>query len=255
MTIPEKKKYRHNFVTNAICRLDFRSVPEINEDLLNRFRDVVKSDFPKVEEKTIRAITARLEQSGVLEQVTLPDQKMFQYIDANSENKIELAPDHLAIESFKYINFREFGKNIELALGAFGELVENPDFTRLGLRYVNQIVLNKGNPLIWANYVDSSFVSVIDRFFERSPNLARTMSQVVLNYDEYKLNFNYGIHNSEFPAKISRKEFILDFDFYTEYVEKEQIMPQLIRFNKESGIMFEKCIKDTLRKHMEVVDE
>jgi len=255
MTIPEKKKYRHNFVTNALCRLDFRATPAINLDLLNRFRDAVKSDFPKVEEQTLQGFTAKFEKGAVLEQGLLPEQKIFHYIDANSENKIELAPDHLAIESFKYVNFREFGAIIKVALDAFTELVANSDFTRLGLRYVNQIVLSKGNPLDWTEYVDPSFVSVIDHFFNKSPNLARSMSQVVLNYDDYKLNFNYGIHNSEFPAKISRKEFILDFDFYTEYVENEQIMLLLKKFNKESAIIFEKCIKEKLRTQMEVVDE
>ncbi len=81
------------------------------------------------------------------------------------------------------------------------------------------------------------------------------MSHVIVNYDDYKMNFNFGLHNSEFPAKISRKEFILDFDFYTEYVERDKIFPMLREFNKESAIMFERCIKDDLRKHMEVIDE
>ena len=81
------------------------------------------------------------------------------------------------------------------------------------------------------------------------------MSQAILNYDDYRVNFNYGMFNSEFPAKISRKEFILDFDFYTEYVEQETIIPLIKKFNKEAAIMFEKCIKDGLRKKMGEIDE
>lgn len=255
MTTTEKMKYRHNFVTNAICRLDFRSGPDLNRDLLNRFRDAVKVEFPEVKEQTIKALEARFENGVLLQPSQLPDKQIFHYIDAKAENQITLAPDNLTIESLKYVNFREFRRIIELALDNFKNLAENPDFTRLGLRYINQIIISKGNPLAWTKYVNSAFVSVIERFFEKSPNLARAMSQVVLNYDEYKLNFNYGIHNSEFPAKISRKEFILDFDYYTEYVEEDNILPLLTKFNIESAIMFEKCIKDDLRNHMEVIND
>lgn len=253
MTIPGKKKYKSNFLTNAICRIDFREDSSINENLLNQYREAIKSSFPKVKELTLKS--TKIHGGKIVEMEELPDRKIFQFDDTNSENRIQFSCDHLTIESFKYINFTEFSKVIEIVLNAFSQLVPNPDFTRLGLRYINQIILSKGNPLIWSDYIESSFVAAIDRFFERTPNLARAMSQVVLNYDDYKLNFNYGMHNSEFPAKISRKEFILDFDYYTEYVELDQIMSLLTIFNKESAIMFERCIKEKLRSHMGVIDE
>lgn len=255
MADPEKKKYRKNFVTNVVCRLDFRPIPEINKPFLEDFRQVIKGDFPKIEEQQLMGFEAKFEKGKGVEHTQMPEKPVFHYKDANEENIIILSDNHLAVESRNYINFREFRRIIELALETFLGFMHDADFTRLGLRYINQIVLNKGNPFIWHKYIDSSFVSVIDRFFERSPNIARMMSNVILNYNDYKINFNYGMHNSEFPAKISRKEFILDFDYYTEYVKQDQIMPLLKKFNKESAIMFEKCIKDGLRNHMEVIDE
>ena len=254
MADPEKKKYRKNFITNVICRLDFRPILKIDKSFLDNFRTAIKDQFPKIEEKKVMGFATKFEK-GTVEHAQVPEKPLFHYKDADEENSIILTDDHLIIESQNYKNFREFKKNIEFALDKFFGFVDNPDFTRLGLRFINQIVLSKGNPFVWNNYIDSSFVSVIDRFFERSPNIARMMSQVILNYDDYKVNFNYGMHNSEFPAKISRKEFILDFDFYTEYVEQDMIMPLLKKFNKESAIMFEKCIKDGLRNHMGVIDE
>jgi uncharacterized protein (TIGR04255 family) len=235
--------------------LDFRPVAELNGELIDKFRDTVKKEFPVVQENIIKSYAAKFKQGEILEQEPLPDQKIYNFIDVNSENKIELGNDHIVIESFKYINFRIFSKIIKKSFDSLLNIVKDPDYTRLGLRYINQIVLSSGNPLIWTGYIDNSFTSVIDKFFERSPNLSRAMSQVVLNYDDYKLNFNYGMHNSEFPSKISRKEFILDFDFYTEYVENDAIMDLLSKFNKETAILFEKCIKEKLRNKMEVIDE
>jgi uncharacterized protein (TIGR04255 family) len=251
----DKKKYRNNFLSNVICRMDFRPIPEIDKDFFESFRAAVKGEFPVIEEQKLMGISTKIKKGKGLEQTEIPEKSIFHYKDASEKNVIVLSGEHLAIESHDYVNYREFKKIIELALDTLTSLFKNPDFTRLALRYINQIVLSRGNPFVWTNYIYSSFVAVIDRFFDKSPNIARMMSQVILNFDDYKVNFNYGMHNSEFPAKISRKEFILDFDFYTEYVEQDQIMPMLKKFNKESAKMFERCIKDGLRNHMEVIDE
>lgn len=80
------------------------------------------------------------------------------------------------------------------------------------------------------------------------------MSQIILNYDDYTMNFNFGLFNSEFPAKISRKEFALDYDCYTELFEPEDIDDYLIKFNSEIKNMFERSIKNGLRKHMGVIE-
>lgn len=256
MDIPEKKKYRNNFLSNVICRFDFRPIPEIDKPFLDKFRSEIKGEFPKIEEQKIKGFSAKIGKDfETPEFAEMAEKPVFHYIDADSENKIVLSDHFLSIDSTKYINFREFRKIIVLAIETLTGFDINPDFTRLGLRFINQIVLKRGNPLNWSPYIGSSFVSVTDRFFEKSPDIARMMGQVLLNYDDYKINFNYGMHNSEYPARISRKEFILDFDFYTEYVEQDHVLALLKKFNKEAAIMFERCIKEKLRSHMEVIDD
>ncbi len=255
MSVTEKKKYRNNFLSHVICRLDFRPVPEIDKSFLEKFRTEIKKDFPVVEDQSMRGIGAEFKAGKLVKHSELPEKPIFLYKDTNEENLITLAEDHLVIDSLQYVTFKEFRKNIDLVIDTLTSFKTNPDYTRLGLRYINEIVLNRGNPFEWGRYIDTSFVSVSDRFFKKSTNMARMMGQVILVHDDYKVNFNYGMYNSEFPARISRKEFILDYDFYTEYVEQDQIMPLLKKFNKESAIMFEQCIKNGLRKHMEVIDE
>lgn len=253
-----KKKYRKNFLTNVICRLDFRSIDKIDKSFFEDFRAVIKSDFPKIQEQKRQGFTATFQpdKPSKIIHSNLPEIPVFKYMDDSCENVIILSNDHLSIESTNYIDFKTFKKTIELALGALIDIVNEPDFTRLGLRSINQIVLEKGNPFVWKGYLDPSFTSVVDRFIGKDKeNIARAMSQIILNYDDYKVNFNFGMHNSEFPAKISRKEFILDFDFYTEFVERDGIYDLLKMFNKESAIMFENCIRQNLRKHMGVINE
>jgi uncharacterized protein (TIGR04255 family) len=49
MTDIEKKKYRNNFLTHVVCRLDFRPIPEIDKSFLEKFRNTIKGDFPNIE--------------------------------------------------------------------------------------------------------------------------------------------------------------------------------------------------------------
>lgn len=254
-SVPVKKKYKKNFLSHVICKLDCRNLPEIDEDFIEKIRGKIKGEFPKIEAKKMFGIEAKFSPEKKLEERKIPESNVYILKDSAEKNAIIFCKEYFSIESKNYINFREFRKNIELTIDAFTSIVEDPDYTRLGLRFINQIVLNKGNPFIWTNYIASSLISPIDKFFVRSQNLARMMSQAVLNYDDYKVNFNYGIYNSEFPAKISRKEFVLDFDFYTEYVEQDTIIPLITNFDKESAIMFERCIRDGLRSIMGVIDE
>ena len=67
------------------------------------------------------------------------------------------------------------------------------------------------------------------------------------------MTFTYGIPNSIFPSKISRKEFLLDFDCYTENIEEDSVLQHLKIFHNKIQQFFEYCIKEKLRNLMEIV--
>ena len=69
------------------------------------------------------------------------------------------------------------------------------------------------------------------------------------------MNFNYGLYNSEFPNKISRKDFVLDYDCYTANIEKKDSYEYLNKFHEKINEEFEKSIEEGLRKEMEGENE
>ena len=129
------------------------------------------------------------------------------------------------------------------------------DLTRIGFRYINQIVLKRGNPFSWTGYIDNSLTSVVDKFFKKTPHISRAIGQVILNKDDFNINFTYGTPNSEYPAKISRKEFIIDIDCYSNFIETNGVISTLGNFNTEAKILFEKSIKSKLREKMGIIND
>ena len=166
------------------------------------YRSEVRAEFPIVEDlKRIEHQTTFNNNEIKSQSIEHPLQK---YWNADKRKSISLTHDHVLIETMDYISYREFQKDIELAVNTLLNLLKSIDFNRFGFRFINHIVLTSGNPFKWANYIDSSLVAVTEKFLQHDPNTARVMSQIVMNYGDYKLNLNFGMHNSEFPAKISR---------------------------------------------------
>ena len=122
----------------------------------------------------------------------------------------------------------------------------------MGLRYVNEINIDKGNPYDWNEYIHDSLISIFQSFYEIE-NYSRLISQIHYVFDNYRMTFLYGIPNSIFPSKISRKEFLLDFDCYTENIEEDSVLQHLKIFHNKIQEFFEYCIKEKLRNLMEIV--
>jgi len=155
----------------------------------------------------------------------------------------------------KYEDFDTFKIIIEKILTPFLKHY-NPNIKRLGLRYVNEIKIKKGHPFEWKDLINPSLTANIDKFLDNKSELSRAMSQLIINKGYYNITFSYGMFNSEYPSKISRKEFILDYDCYTFEIENNnEINKELDIFNNEINKLFEKSINDGLRKILELSNE
>jgi len=250
----ENLKYKKNFLTNVICRIDFVPISqEIIDGQKDKFKERIKQNFPNDEKHSwVEFFTTIKGQEKIDER---KESFFYNFFDTSKEKKVTLTYKHVAIEFLKYKDFTDFKTNVKDLFDVFMLLYKPTKLTRLGLRYINQIFLEKGNPFSWKGQVDSSLMCVINKFLENNEDIARAMSQAIIKNDDYTMNFNYGIFNSEFPAKIRRKEFILDFDCSTQEVNETTFYDSLAKFNKEIKILFEKSIKDNLRELMEVINE
>ena len=243
-------KYKKNFLTNVICRIDYPTILKIRKELSPDFQEKIHDRFPLLKE----------EQITEYETIIAPDTKTdtrkssTKWIFYNKEEsrRVNVTYRYVVIEFLKYNDFSKFKSIVENVLNVFFELYKPPLIKRFGLRYINSINL-KGNPFDWSNYVNKSLTYAVDYFVDNKEDLSKAMSQVVINREDYRINFNYGMFNSEFPNKIAKREYILDYDCNIKQINSTDVIQYMDIFNDEIKKMFEKCIEDGLRKEMGVL--
>lgn len=251
MTHDSDLKYQNNFLSDVIFRLDFSSLPELTTTIPNDLDTLIKEFCQEL------TVHETIEYHTIIKDGRKTDRErrfsLFKYTNNEEGYSTTIAHNHLLIEFKKYETFTIIKEFIEKIVSSFISSEPQTDFNRIGLRYINQIVLKRGNPFTWSGYIDQSLTNVVDKFFQKSTDTSRSLGQVILNRDDYNVNFTYGTPNSEYPARISRKEFIVDIDSYSNFVDKDTIFPLLEKFNLEAKSLFEKSIKTKLRDKMVII--
>lgn len=245
-------KYKRNFLTNVLCRLDFSPLLELLKEEPVDFQKRIRGLLPQYEKQTLLKYTTKFQDGKKIDENEA--QPVYQFKSEDGKKKAVLNYESCFFECQDYRHFKEFSEEVKSIFMPLSEIYGVKSVNRLGLRYINQICLKEGNPLDWHGFISKDLTHSLYSFFEKD-KIARLMEQSVLSFDDYKMNFTYGIYNSEFPAKVSRKEFILDFDCFAESVEFSSLIDLLTVFNRTIKLYFEKSIDDKLRAEMEIIDE
>lgn len=241
----DKTVYKTNFIKNVIFKIDFNIILKLQKELPDDFQEQIRNNYPKIKIGKQVHTNFNLPENSI-EEITVP-----MWIFSNEDNsiKISLSFNSLIIEVDDYANFPEYACIIKSICDPFISIYK-PSMTRFGLRYINEIILETGNTFDWKNIINSSLTSGIDNFVNDKTEISRAMNQIILNRDDYKINFNYGMFNRDYPNKISKKEFLLDYDFYTNDADSQNIYTYLDKFNEEARTLFEKSIENKLRNIM-----
>ncbi len=245
-------EYKENFLKAVIFRIGFNNILKISQTLPVAFQDKIRANFPITEEHSGTKIFTAIQGNKKQEQTEF--YKEWWFFNKDKTMKVTINPESYVFESFSYKNFEVINKNIKETYEIFSQEYSPIVFNRIGLRYVNELSVKDGNPLNWTEYIDENLTKTTDSFIKEKDKISRAMSQMHLNYDDKMLIFTYGLHNTEFPSKISRKEFALDLDCYTTEFPEEQniniVEDYLCTFHNLIQKYFEMSIKDKLRNLM-----
>lgn len=138
---------------------------------------------------------------------------------------------------------------INAVIKVYGDI----EIKRTGLRFINDISLPEGNPFDWAPFINPSLIASLD-FPPENRNLSRSMGVIELIRDDHRVLFQFGMYNPEYPNKIARKIFVLDYDCYTtDKLNISEIKDKIGILQKDEEKLFESSIEDGLREKMVVV--
>lgn len=250
-------KYRSNFLSNVILKVEFS--PILGLDKNNppaRFQSDIKVEFPILKTISGKQVEFKVDKD---EPATISENEIvkWHFFDKEKTKIIEIAPNWVTIEYFKYKDFGDFAECFKRVLGMFFDIYDVVRIlNRIGLRYINRIKIGQGNPFEWENLINTDIALVDRAFIDKKQDIKKSMHLLELKGDGYDLKCQFGMFNSEYPNTIAKKEFILDYDCYSnEELDKGEISSKAFAFHKVINSWFEKSIGDKLREIMEKVED
>jgi uncharacterized protein (TIGR04255 family) len=245
-----KIMYKNNYLSKVIIRVDFLSpIKNIENELPRQISEIIKFNYPIAEPKKVVVENKTFSKNGIIN--TFIDEKTeWHFYDKEREKELVIIPTSIFVNFLKYTSYEELKREFQEVINKFFELFDEAQVSRLGLRYINDISLNENNPLNWEAYLKGD-ISCLSNFIQEKQSLSRIFSTIEMNYGDFNLRFQFGLFNSDFPAPIKKKSFILDFDaYYQGLQDQNQVIPNLDKYHTKIQELFEFSITDKLREKL-----
>lgn len=245
-------KYKNNFLTNVIVRVDFPNPLNI-ESLPPDLTKVILKYFPISEAKKFIELSSEFKvvPKAKFEFETGEETTQWNYYGKNREKRLVLQNSYLSITYIRsYKRYDDLKSELLNIIDELFEVFSDIQINRLGLRYINEISFDETNFFDWKKYLNNNLLSIFN-ISENKDTIVRGLNNLVLNYGTMILNFHYGMHNPDYPSPIRKKIFVLDYDaYYTGLQDLKDIESNLFTCHEEIKILFEENIEDGLRDVM-----
>lgn len=236
------------FLKQVILRLDFLGEIKLSQQVVDTIRRMVSDSLPefKPREKVLYEMTFDKAQKITKEKRA----KAFLFHNNTTNSSLSLDPDAISFDIKDYTTYEDFRAFVQKVLQNLGTENSSAKTSRIGLRYINQIIFNEGNPFEWAGLIKDPLTSNLS-FIERQNELSRLIGIIELNRSEYLIKFQYGWFNSEYPNPIAKKEFLLDYDCYSkDEIDLSLALSQVDTYHTAIKELFEYSTLEDLKRIM-----
>ena len=250
-------KYEKNYLTQVIFQLSFSPILKLDTSP-GDFQEQIKGRFPQPKEGQEITVKGSMSLKGDMKTDMSVEavRKRWLFFSKDESKSITIASNLFSLEYKKYQNLEATSDDFNFLWEKFQNIYQVETLERVGLRYINQIVLPSGEPLDWKGYIDEKIIAAtLDVPAPESHRLCRSTHATYWLQDDHRITFQYGIQNSDFPNPLVKREFVLDYDCSsmgpTDASDAENC---LIRYNELIDTLFEINIGDRLREDMGVIE-
>jgi len=238
--------YTNSPISEVVLRVDFMSdVASLYQKYPAELKLKIAPTY-KLFEKHIRKIERifRSEsQLGVAEKET-PE---WNYYSVSRQRRVAVAPDYFFISHKDYTSFDELHGEFVDIITVLAQEFPDLQAIRCGLRYINHITKDVGSALEWSGLIHENLLSGLN-VPDDSGDIVRHFNEMVINYDTFLLVFKYGLHNVDFPAPITDRKFILDFDAnHDGPLELNELSSVVNVYHDKIQMLFEESVQDGAR--------
>ena len=240
-----------DFLKNVILKLDFLGELKLTRQFVDNMKRIVSNDFPEFEPQEQVSLQVMIKMDESEKTTKEKRSKSYRFSDTTTNNSLTLERDAIIFDMKKYNGYEDFRKIIQKVIQTVE--TENPSakLSRTGLRYINQLIIDEGNPFDWNEFVKEPLISSLE-FIEKRNELSRLMGIIELNRSDYFIRFQYGWYNSEFPNPIAKKEFALDYDCYSKNeIDISEVLSQIDTYHTAIKDLFEYSKEDGLQSMIE----
>ncbi len=242
--------YKKNFLSEVIARVDLISPIEIFEKSLpSDITGIIRPLFPVPEPRKVIDFPLQVSSNG--EQIKKTKKKAehmeWRFHGKDEEKTLTITPASIFIQYRAYKTFEKLRDDFLRIVSVVFEKYKDAQGKRLGLRYINDVVLKEDKPLEWGDYLNNNLLCSF-QFYKTSGIPSRIFNNIELNFDDFNLRYQFGMHNPDYPAPIKLKSFILDLDAYCQgFQDLDEIKENLDKYHNKIQEIFESSITDELR--------
>jgi uncharacterized protein (TIGR04255 family) len=215
---PDRTILENNPLQLVVCQVRFDEADVLNDRKTARrfFSKLGGLDgpFPKFTQILTQRVTIN-PQAGPGETPTTEQQRGWQFSNAAGDCHITLLPDSLALETTAYPGWDQFAPPLQRALDVLAEEADPAIEQRLGLRFVNLIILDEVHGgADWDGYIAADLLAP-DHHPVLGPGIVGAQHRVVLDLgDELRCILNYALVPDANGS--GRVGYMLDLDVFRE---------------------------------------
>ena len=212
--------FERNFIKAAVCELRIPTLLEFETKPPVQLQRELRRDYPHYEP----------EQSVSVGPGAVGHEIRYLFKSRKKDWTVSFRASAIALETTSYTNFEEFSERLKDLLVKSQRLLDSDFFTRVGLRYIDEIPIEDGDLSGW---IGDALVAPLTRGVYGT--VERFLQEVRGFTDVGRYTFKHGIRDS---AKTEPQVYYLDFDFYEENVQFESAHSLVTQFNYQSFRFF-----------------
>ena len=218
----EIARFKTNFLKEVVCELRFPTLFDLSRKQVADIAGPIKKKLPLFGEgKEVALASAGDARNG---------EPVFDFVSRDRKTKFSIRPSRLLLSTTNYTDFDAFSELVQVCVNASWKLIDAGFFTRVGLRYVNAIPLPDKDLERWVN--PDLVGPLVSGAYGQVSKFVQEVRGTAMRAGQY--SFRHGIPGDpEAPAS-----YVLDFDFFEENIEFNQLIPLITEFRRDAFDLF-----------------
>ena len=237
--LEDSKPGDNNLIRSVVCELRIPTLLELEERPPVQFQKAIRKQYPLYKSgKKVQMSAGGVEQTA-----------LHTFLDKKQRWTVTLKASALSLETRRYKSYEEFRNRLELIVAESRETRDSDFFTRVGLRYINELPVGQADLDGWVNPelvapLLSGVLGEVDQLWQAVRGSSRS-GKFLLQHGLASFE-----REDEAPPQLENQRYVIDTDMYCEDVEEDKLFNVLDQLHDDSFSLFHWAIGEKARSHI-----